>query len=210
MLDVAGLFVEAPSVEWIGDRPFAFACMHEEYAQALEQLAIEKEAEIRSLPPDPEWQNHADSHPTTARYSQYSAFLLSPSTLPLYFAIRETYSQLLRELDQEHSPRFVQCWYNVHRRGEALFRHKHIYPFIGTFSAFSQGSATRYGNTPEASDDDVLIPHVNGQLMVTTGLDHWHEVSHWRNAERPRVTFAFDIANADQWVSSQRFLPFDM
>ena len=81
---------------------------------------------------------------------------------------------------------------------------------IGTFSACAEGSTTRYGNARDPSASDVLIEHVRGQLMVTTGQEHWHDTSIWQNVDRPRVTYAFDIVNAKRWNRRQVFLPFDM
>ena len=45
--------------------------------------------------------------------------------------------------------------------------------------------------------------------MVTTGQEHWHDTSIWQNADKPRVTYAFDIVNAQHWNRRQVFLPFD-
>jgi hypothetical protein len=90
-----------------------------------------------------------------------------------------------------------------------LVRHKHNYPFIGTFSAHATNSETRYGRTRETSDTDVKVGHVAGQLMVTSGEDNYHETSVWLDANRARVTYAFDIVNYDQWNSRHFFLPFD-
>ena len=210
MSALAGHFVELPHVDWQDGRPFATSRLSVRYANLLENLAIAKENVVKALPVDPGWEKIADKNPTTARYSAYSAFLLSPSTLPLFFAIRETYRHLLRELDQQPAPRFIQCWYNIHRSGESLVRHKHPYAFIGTFSAHAEGSETRYGKTRDTDESDVIVRHATGQLMVTTGPDHYHETSIWRDPDRPRVTFAFDILNADRWNSRQVFLPFDM
>jgi hypothetical protein len=46
--------------------------------------------------------------------------------------------------------------------------------------------------------------------MITTGPGHYHETSVWPDPKRPRVTYAFDIANAENWKPGQVFLPFDM
>jgi len=202
-------FVESPRIDWKNGRPYATARLSSDYAMSLETLALAKEKDIKSLPVTPGWERAAETSPTTVRYSNYSAFLLSPETLPLFFAIRETYHHLLRELKQEPVPRFIQCWYNVHRCGASLLRHRHPYPFIGTFSAHSEGSATRYGNTKEPSRSDVIIKHQIGQLLVTTGEDHYHDTSTWNETDRARVTYAFDIVNFDQWNQQQMFLPFD-
>jgi len=202
-------FAELPRVDWCEGRPFAVARLDSQYAKALEDMALAKESSVKALPISQGWEPIAEQNPTTARYASYSAFLLSPVTLPLYFAIRETYRHLLEALGQQHAPRFIQCWYNVHRGGESLIRHKHPYPFIGTFSAHSAGSYTRYGRTKEASESDAIVEHIDGQLMVTTGEDHYHETSVWQDPDRPRVTFAFDILNAERWNSRQVFLPFD-
>lgn len=202
-------FVESPRVEWAAGRPFAVSRLSSEYALTLEKLAIGKESEIKSLPVSPGWEPIADKNPTTARYSSYSAFLISPMTLPLYFAIHRTYRLLLDELKLRPEPRFIQCWYDIHRAGEALVRHKHPYPFIGTFSCHSEGSETRYGGTRERGDSDVVLRHSDGQLIVTTGQEHYHETSIWQDGTRPRVTYAFDIVPPQKWNSRQVFLPFD-
>ena len=206
---LANQFVESPHVDWKDGRPFAISRLSAKYANTLENLALAKESAIKALPISPGWEPIADKNPTTARYSSYSVFLISPLTLPLFFAIRETYLHLLQALDQRPSPKFIQCWYNVHRGGESLVRHKHPYPFIGTFSAHAAGSETRYGKTRETDKSDVIVEHVAGQLMVTTGEEHYHETSAWHDADRPRVTYAFDILNAERWNPRQVFLPFD-
>ncbi len=154
MAELTGVFIEKPHIHWAGHRPFAMARLTSEYADALEELAISKESEIKSLPIDPRWETIADRNPTTSRYPSYSAFLLSPLTLPLFFAIQETYRHLLQALDQKPAARFIQCWYNIHRADDLLLRHKHPYAFIGTFSAYAEGSVTRYGDSRDPADSD--------------------------------------------------------
>jgi len=207
---LADHLVEPPHVEWANSRPFVFSRLSDEYAKALEDLALAKENFVKTLPVTKGWETIADKNPTTARFSSFSAFLLSSITLPLYFAIRETYLHLLQELDQQPAPRFIQCWYNIHRRGASLVRHCHVYPFIGTFSAHAEGSVTQYGSAKEVSESDVFIEHVPGRLVVTTGPGHYHHTSAWHDPDRARVTYAFDILNAHQWNPNQVFLPFDI
>ena len=202
-------FVELPHVEWFGDRPFSFSRLNPDYAQRLENAAIANEEAIKKLPVTDGWETAAEESPTTARFSRYSAFQIIPAALPLFFAIRKTYLHLLGELDQKPLPRFIQCWYNIHRSGHALPRHQHVYPFIGTFSAHAEGSETRYGNTKYESDSDAVMPHRDGQIVVTTGPEHYHNTSAWMDAERARVTYAFDIVNTERWNNRQFFLPFD-
>jgi hypothetical protein len=209
VLTLSDYFVEQPHIEWFGDRPFAFSRLNQDYAEHLEKAALSKEEAIKSLPVTPGWETAADTSPTTARFSRYSAFIIVPATLPLFFAIRETYLHLLAALDQKPAPRFIQCWYNIHRIGQSLPRHQHVYPFIGTFSAYAEGSETRYGNRKEESPEDAIMPHRTGQLVITTGKNHYHDTSTWTDRERARVTYAFDIADADNWNSRQVFLPFD-
>lgn len=183
--------------------------MSSEYAKILEDLALRKEAEIHALPVSKGWERAAESNPTTARFSSYSVFHLSPDTLPLFFAIRETYRYLLEALGEQPAPRFIQCWYNVHRIGQSIPRHAHTYPFIGVFSANAEGSVTRYGETREDSDKDVFVEHPPGQVFITTGPEHYHTTSAWHDANRARVTYAFDIIEAKQWKATHVFLPFD-
>jgi hypothetical protein len=203
-------FVEEPKVEWSGNRPFAYSRLSDEYAKILEDLALQKEAEICALPIAEGWENDAAANPTTARFRSYSAFLLSPVTLSLFIAIHQTYHYLLNEMKQQSSPRFIQCWYNIHRSGHAIPRHSHAYPFIGVFSANAEGSLTRYGETKKDSDTDVFVEHHPGQVFITTGPGHYHSASSWKDSSRARVTYAFDIVNYDQWNPNQIFLPFDM
>ena len=209
MSEPENYLLELPSVEWKDGRPFATARLSEHYSHALESLALAKEDAVAKFPVSRGWENLAYKNPTTARYASYSAFLLSPATLPLFFAIRQTYRHLLQVLGEEPVPRFIQCWYNIHRCGQSLVRHKHTYPFIGTFSAHAEGSETRYGRSKETSDSDVVAKHTDGRLMVTTGQDNYHETSVWCDSGRARVTYAFDIVNHDQWNDRQIFLPFD-
>lgn len=199
----------APGINVLRGRPFAFSNLGPRYARILETVALQNEQRVRALPVSPGWERVAEQNPTTARYRSYCGFLLNRATLELYFAIRESYLALLGHLGMSRAPRFIQCWYNVHRAGEKLARHTHPYPFIGTFSAHSEGSHTRYGESPEASSEDVVLDHTNGQLLLTTGPGHFHETSLWSDPDRARVTFAFDIAELHQWNESQIFLPFD-
>ena len=209
MSTLAEYFAEPPHIEWFRDRPFAFSRLTKEYAERLEKAAIAKEEEIKTLPVSQGWETAAEANPTTARWSRYSSFLIMPVTLPLYFAIRETYVHLLQALDQKPAARFIQCWFNIHRSGHSLPRHHHVYPFIGTFSAHAEGSETRYGNSKEETEADAIMPHTDGQLVITTGPNHFHNTSTWTDPGRPRVTYAFDIVNAESWNSNQLFLPFD-
>src|SRR5882672_5565890 len=97
---LADYIVESPHVDWKDGRPFAISRLSPKYANTLENLALEKESAIKTLPVSPGWEPIAEKNPTTARYSSYSAFLISPLTLPLFFALRETYLHLLQALGQ--------------------------------------------------------------------------------------------------------------
>jgi hypothetical protein len=207
---LAEYFVEWPRVEVLGERQFAFARLEPGYAALLENFALAEEEAIKTLPVAERWEHKEQTNPTTSRYNSYNVFLLSPQTLPLYFAIKQTYLRLLQAAGLEPGSRFIQCWYNIHRAGQCLPRHKHPYPFIGTFSAHATGSVTRYGSARHTSNSDVILHHAPGQLMVTTGRDHFHETSVWQDSARPRVTFAFDILDESQWAPGQVFVPFDV
>jgi len=209
LVNLGEQLIERPHIEWGNNRPFAFSRLSDDYARALEQLALAKEPFVQTLPVTKGWERGVEESPTTARFASFSVFHLSPITLPLYFAIRETYRHLLGALEQEPTARFIQCWYNIHRSGASLVRHCHVYPFIGTFSAYADGSLTQYGNAKELSVGDVVIEHVPGQLVITTGPGHYHHTSTWKNPDRARVTYAFDILGANHWNPNQIFLPFD-
>lgn len=204
-------FVEPPRLEWHNLRPFALARLPAGYAHRLEALAHQHEPAILALPVSPGWEASAQENPTGARFAHYNALLLDPAFEPLRQALRLLYRFLLESIGAPAKPRHVRSWCNIHRSGQRLGRHLHEVPYIGTFSAHAEGSTTCYGATPDAGPADWSMPHADGQLMVTVGHNHFHQVSVWTDAFRPRVTFAFDIVQLDAERAARNpcFVPLD-
>jgi hypothetical protein len=186
-------FTKPPCLEWHHTLPFAVARLPADYARSLAQIALDNEEKIVSLPISKGWEDQAPANPTTARYKSYNALLLSTQCLPLFFALRATARVLMGAAGIKPSYSAVQAWCNIHRTGQRLVRHFHESPMIGSFIAFGEGGTTRYGRSVGADDQDHVIDNADGQILVTLGGRHYHEVSAWTNEAHPRVSFAFDF-----------------
>ena len=69
---------------------------------------------------------------------------------------------------------------------------------------------TRFGTSPTTSGDDLEVVNVDGQLLLTVGMGHFHEVAPWADDTLDRVTYAFDIIGVDSWRSDRVQVPFDL
>lgn len=206
-LEPPQIFTEMPRVEWRGLRPFAFARLSRDYARQLESLAHRLAPELDRLEPKAKMLPWAG--PYGARFSRYNIFLLDPAYLPLFLALRHTYRTFLEATKAPRSARFLRAWLNIHQAGEQIGRHLHDATFIGTFAARAEGSETRYGGSSERDEDDVVIPNVDGQLVLTVGKRHYHETSCWERSDVARVTYAFDILGEEGWRANRVQMPFD-
>jgi hypothetical protein len=204
-----GLFVKEPWLEWHNRRPFAFACLDPGYAHRLAELAVKLEPQILNLSVAKGWENSAAQNPTGSRYAAYNAFLLDPSLLDLFLALRATYRFLISSIQVKPQPCYLQSWFNIHRAGQNLHRHEHMARFIGSFSAHAEGSVTRWGASPVTDESDYQLENRDGLLTVTVGRKHYHEVSLWQDQDRPRVSYAFDIVDQSAWRDDRVLIPFD-
>lgn len=191
----ASEFLEKPRLEWRGHRPFAIARLPLDYARTLELLALREEERIMKLPVSRGWEKRADENTAGSRYHSYNALQADTCTISLFLALRSTYRFLLKELKAENRPRCLQAWFNVHRPGQKILRHAHVAQFIAYFAAHAEGSTTQFGPSPASTENDIFLPNVDGGLVVTVGMNHFHETSVWHDAERPRVSYGFNIAD---------------
>ena len=203
-------FSSAPNLVWHGRVPFALAYLPADYAAELTAVALEHEERVKQLPVTQGWEKLAATNPTSARYASYNAFMLDKRCLPLFLAVRALYRFLLNSTGKANEPRYIQCWYNVHRAGQNFHRHCHESAYIGVFSACAEGSETKFGPFPISTEHDRSFSHRDGQLLLTEGgIKNYHEVSEWRREDAPRVTFAFDIIDASDWGKKRTLIPFD-
>lgn len=147
--------------------------------------------------------------PYGSRFAGYNIFLLDSAFLPLFWAMKATYRTLMEAMELERRTCCIRGWFNIQQAGERIGRHLHQAKFIGTFAARAEGSDTRFGLTEKAHEDDVVIPNKDGQLLMTFGLNHYHETSEWERTDVPRVTYATDIVPAEQWSAKTLQVPFD-
>ena len=202
-------FEQLPRLEWHNQRPFVFARLPVAYARLLEQLALDYEAQVKALPVARGWEELAAENPTGARYTSYNTFLLDDRYFLLFHALQHCYRHLLQQTKTQMGPCYLKSWFNVHRAGERLVRHQHQAPFIGSFCARGEGSTTGYGHSAHSNQDDYQVENIDGQLLVTLGPRHFHEVSLWQDPERARVSYAFDINPARNGPMPSIYIPFD-
>jgi hypothetical protein len=210
-------FVEKPRLEWHNKRPFAIARLPTQYAHALAQIALDREEFIKSLPVSEDWQESAVREVVSSRYQNYNALVLSLRCVPLFVAIRSTYRYLLGNMEVVEKFATLQCWVNIHRKGQHLTRHLHgKVPLIGAFIARGEGSTTSYGPSPVADERDHAFENRDGRLLITWGGPHYHEVSTWEDSEHPRVSYGFNInflpeedTNNIDKVMYPHLIPFD-
>jgi len=192
------VFEVAPRLEWHNLRPFAIARLPLAYARRLTDLAMEYEPVVTELPVAEGWLEKSAENPTGSRYKSYNSFALDGETELLRRALGATYGFLREQIGAPAEPVSVQSWYNVHRAGQRLHRHVHGARYIGSFCAYGEGSVTRYGASVETDESDYPLPNHDGQLLVTLGRNHYHEVSVWEDAVHPRVSYAFDIVPREE------------
>jgi hypothetical protein len=196
-MDEVGFEVQ-PRLEWHNLRPFAIARLPLDYARRLTELAMRCEPAVTGLSVAEGWLERAAENPTGSRYKSYNSFELHPEMGLLLRALRETYGFLRGQIGAPRVPVSVQSWYNVHRAGQRLHRHVHEARYIGSFCAYGEGSFTRYGPSAETDESDYALPNHDGQLLVTLGRNHYHEVSVWEDEAHPRVSYAFDIVGGGE------------
>jgi hypothetical protein len=200
-------FVEPPRVEWHRGRPFAFARLPEDYARTLEKLAHELAPKLDALEAKPNMLPWAG--PYGARFTGYNIFLLDPACLPLFWAMKATYRALIEAMKLERRSCCARAWLNIQQVGERIGPHLHDAKFVGTFAARAEGSDTRFALGDEPIEDGVIIPNVDGQLVLTFGLRHRHDTTEWRRRDVARVTYAVDIRSDDAWSEKAVQVPFD-
>jgi hypothetical protein len=206
-LDLSPTFVEPPRVEWHRGRPFAFSRLPEDYARRLEALAHNLAPRLEALDAAPEMLNWAG--PYGARFNRYNIFLLDAAYLPLFWAMRATYRTLIEAMRLERRSCCARGWLNIQQAGERIGPHLHEAKFVGTFAARAQGSDTRFTLLEDKMEDGVIIPNVDGQLLLTFGAHHRHDTTEWQRTDVARVTYAIDILAADKWSANNIQVPFD-
>lgn len=206
-LDPSTSFAEPPRVEWHRGRPFAFSRLPEDYARRLEAVAHELAPRVAALESAPGMLPWAGTY--GARFAYYNIFQLHPACLPLFWSMKATYLALIEAMGVERRSSCARGWFNIQRAGERIGPHVHEAKFVGTFAARAEGSDTRFALVEDRMEDGVVIPNVDGQLLLTFGAHHCHDTTEWQRTDVARVTYAIDILPAEKWSGSHVQVPFD-
>lgn len=200
-------FAEPPRVEWHRKRPFAFARLPEHYARRLEGLAHQLAPEVEALEAKPDMLPWAG--PYGSRFTGYNIFLMDSAFLPLFWAMKATYLALIEAMKIERRSCCARGWINIQQAGERIAPHTHQAKFVGTFAARAEGSDTRFALIEDRMEDGIVIPNLDGQLLLTFGAHHLHDTTEWHRHDVPRVTLAIDIMPEERWTRKSVQIPFD-
>jgi hypothetical protein len=176
------------------------------YLSELYAFCLSKEPEILALPLT--WETERLS-PTSARYGNYN-FLLYPDRLVkrLYDLIRYAYSELAEHgVGGENESLWIQCWLNVHRRGQHLEVHRHLgFRAHGFFTVKADGTSTVF----EIGEENFELEAKNGRLVLIGRDDVWHRVTP-NPSDEPRVSIAFDLLpdEAIERATNRLLFPFN-
>ena len=196
------------------DVPFVFNRIESsEIINRLYDLCLSAEPSLLKLEKDIMWRDIEGSE-TTARYSNYNVFLIKdPVVKHVYDLIKLSYYEMLDALKKPRESMFIQCWINVHRKGQNLAKHSHRFPMHGHLTVNAHQTATIYGD-----NDELTIPNENGLLTLLGASNVMHSVTPYKLAQGARVSIAFDLL-PEAWIGKDLywrkiyedriFIPFD-
>lgn len=194
--------------------PFVFNRMEDKgVIGRLYDLCLSVEPSLLKLEKDIKWKDTIGSE-TTARYSKYSFFLLKdPVVKPVFDLIKASYHEMLESLNKARTSMFIQCWINIHRKGQHLAKHSHKFPMHGHLTVNAHETATIYGD-----NDETVIPNENGLLTLLGTANVMHSVTPYEVDHGARVSIAFDLL-PEVWIEKDLywrktfedrvFIPFD-
>lgn len=168
-------------------------------SDALKQLAetaMDLEKDIVSLKKT--WKDDTDN-PTTSRYGSYNLLKVErPCIRALADFLREQCLCYLEQRNDRSADYWIQCWINIHRKGQSLHQHRHLgYRLHGHMTVAAENTNTYYG-----PDDEICIKNEPGLLTIIGEDDVLHRVSA-NPSEHPRISIAFDVIGKEQLVHFQ-------
>lgn len=102
---------------------------------------------------------------------------------------------------------WVQCWFNVFRKGEKVNWHAHWPPekkvWHGFYCVNVGESYTEY-KIPNVKDI-IKIPSKEGRLVFGKSDGDEHKSSPWYSEEKPRITIAFDVIPVSSLTQDNSF-----
>lgn len=171
----------------------------------LRDYILSKETQLLKL--ERTWKSD-DNSPTSARYKSYNFLgdeVLFPYTdeIPTLFRsfLKRKVDQFYQDLNWPLKKRWLQCWVNIHHRGQNLKLHTHKdCKLSGHLTVTCTNSRTHYVS-------DAYMEVVNEPGMLTLiGRELFPHGTSSVESDEPRISIAFDLYESDEkrfphWVS---------
>jgi hypothetical protein len=150
---------------------------------------------------------------SSALNQKYNLFTFPHQELiKLYKAMVEHISPLL----DTNRGYVIKSWMNLYRKGQNVKWHSHWPKEYNVWHGFycvnvgNDSSHTIYKIPGVVSD--IIVPSINGRLVVGKSENDKHSSSIWQDESSPRITLAFDIIPIDTLINDKlilnHFIPF--
>jgi hypothetical protein len=148
---------------------------------------------------------------SSALNQKYNLFTFPYQELiKLYKAMVEHISPLL----DTNRGYVIKSWMNLYRKGQNVKKHSHWGKKYNAWHGFycvnvgKNSSYTTYKISGVSSD--IIVPSVNGKLVIGKSENDEHFSSVWQDESSPRITLAFDIVPIDSTDNFplNQFIPF--
>lgn len=135
----------------------------------------------------------------TSRFSKYNLLNFLEMSF-LKDIIKQKYFELIKKLNVElDKPAYIQCWFNIMRKGEQIKKHKHTNNknsgrvMCGNICVNVKNSHTYY--EPPLLEDVIKIKNKNNQIVFfPSWLEHYTDEV---KSDYERITIGFDIIHHD-------------
>ncbi|HEX5038114.1 MAG TPA: hypothetical protein VFX30_13225 [bacterium] len=189
--------------------PFVFAQLQDESLLGeLYRYCLSLEKKILAL--DQTWKGDT-RNPTTSRYGSYNFLKFDhPCVGKVFDFIRANCREMLKHMASPKRKLWIQCWINIHRKGQALHKHHHSgYVMHGHMTVHTRDTSTVYGE-----GDEIVIENRPGMMTVIGKNEVPHYVTPYRGPRGARVSIAFDVisqsvAGKIRKTNGRVIVPFD-
>ena len=189
--------------------PFIFDKLEDKrFLEKLYKYSLSLEQRILAL--DQTWKGD-EQNTTTSRYGSYNFLKFEhPCVDTVFDFIRRNCREMMKYRSLPRQKLWIQCWINIHRKGQALHKHHHVgYVMHGHMTVRTKNTSTIYG-----AHDEIAVRNENGMITVI-GKDRIpHFVTPYREPSGARVSIAFDVisesvANKIRKANSRVIVPLD-
>ena len=140
------------------------------------------------------------SEKTPATTNVFSSYNLLMYPFDELHELREEIEKFFHECCIDEKKYYIQCWMNIYKKGQYIGWHKHWAPednsWHGFFCVDCEPSKTTY-KIPGKHDEFDIVSE-NNLLVISKSNGDMHRTWPWDQADRDRITIAFDIVPKDK------------